>query len=223
MKTFIQYVEQYALLSLEKRHKLSGLVADEMHELDLEAGTVLFSSGLVIPYQVLGTESDHTLTWLWAWAEEQTEIPEDLLQTSLDLRAWGMREGLHEFTVPSVDLDRADGNSIALIATEIAKANSFFRDVYDGGSALLLLFDNSIDVQPGFDRKALFQELSGLAALYDLDQRNVLRSYLVAKQLSPTEDGALLSCELDTGERIIAEFNERDKIINLNGESFSSY
>ncbi len=218
MKTLKDYLEQYALISLEKRDKLAGIAGENLYEIDLDAGIIRFSRDLAFPFQVLGTESDNSLTWLWAWAEEQPEIPEMLVQASLDLRHWGAQEEIREFTVPSIDLTRTDGNALAMVSTQISRANSFFRDSYEGGAAYLLIFENSIDREPSFDRASLFRHLSDLNARYDLNHRNVLLSYLQLKGLSPVEQGTLLTCELETGERLIAEFDGAGKLNVWNGE-----
>ncbi len=109
--SFQTYLERYALLSLEKQDKLEALIGEHLHELDLDAGTIRFDR-FQFPMQVIGTESDNTLTWLWAWSDEQTEIPSNLMQSAIQLRTWGSAEGLPEFTLPSVDLNIADGNAI---------------------------------------------------------------------------------------------------------------
>jgi hypothetical protein len=218
VKTFTDYLEQYALFSMEKRDKLARIIGENMHELDLDAGLIRFSRELAFPFQVLGTESDNTLTWLWAWAEEQTEIPENLVQTSLQLRDWGAREGIREFTLPSVDIDKTDGNSLAMVSTQITMANSYFRDSYEGGAVYLLIFDTSIENEPSFDRASLFLHLTDLLSRYELNQRNVLLSYLEMKGLSPVAKGALITCELETGERVNAEFDDAGKLRVWNGE-----
>ncbi len=82
------YLERYALITLEKQDKLESLIGDSMHEIELDAGIIRFND-LQFPLQVLGTESDNTLTWLWAWSDEQTEIPSALMQSAIQLRNWG--------------------------------------------------------------------------------------------------------------------------------------
>ncbi len=206
---------------MEKQDKLSRIIGENMHELDLDAGLIRFSRDLAFPFQVLGTESDNTLTWLWAWAEEHTEIPENLVQTSLQLRDWGVGEGIREFTIPSLDLDHADGNSLAMVSTQIAMANSYFRDSYEGGAAYLLIFDKSIENEPSFDRASLFSHLTSLLSRYELNQRNVLLSYLERKGLSPVAKDVVTTCELESGERVIAEFDDTGKLRVWNGEAIT--
>jgi len=213
------YLEKYALLALEKQDKLDSLIRERMHELDLEAGKIRFDD-LEFPVQVIGTESDNTLTWLWAWAEEQTEIPVSLLQSAIQLRNWGGGEDIPEFTMPSVDLNRADGNIMAMISTEICKASGWYRDDYEGGAVFLLLFDRIIDSQPSFDRARLLLRFSDLISRYDLNHRNTIVSYLTLKELSPAGQKNLISCELESGERLNAEFDELGRLVMVNGAVF---
>lgn len=212
-------LERYALASLEKQDKLEALIGDSLHELDLDAGRLRFNA-FAFPMQVLGTESDNTLTWLWAWADEQTDIPEALLQDSLRLKIWGAQAGVPEFTAPSVDLAAADGHAMALIAAQVSRASCFFADHYEGGAAYLLLSDRIIDEQPPFDRDRLLRRMSDLFSRYELDQRAALRSYLELKEIAFTEGENLINAELDSRERLNAEFDDTGRLVMVNGAVF---
>ncbi len=217
--TLQTYLERYALAALEKRDKLDLLIRDQMHELDSAAGIIRFND-LEFPVQVLGTESDNTLTWLWAWADEQTEIPTGLMQSAIQLRSWGANEGLAEFTLPSLDLSRADGNIIAMISAEVCKASCYYRDSYEGGAVLLLLFDKLIDNQPPFDLARLLRCSMDLFSQYDLNHRIALLSYFRLIGLSPLEERNMMSCELASGERLSMEFNNSGRLVFMNGAAF---
>jgi len=218
MSTFTDCLERYTLLAIEKQDRLSLLVGEHTYELDLETGKALFGEGIEFPCQVLGTESDNTLTWLWAWADEQTEVPDDLIKASRELRDWGSKKEVQEFTLPAVDLDRADGHAIAMIAVELCRASAYYHDVYEGGAAFVLLFDKRIDAQPSLDRARLSRHFLDLIARYDLDHRQVLRSYIAAKHLPCVDRGTVVSFELGSGERMIAEFDDAGKLVSLDGE-----
>ncbi len=215
------YLERYALITLEKQDKLELLIKDRMHELDLDAGIIRFQD-LQFHMQILGTESDNTLTWLWAWADEQTEIPPALMQSAIQLRNWGANEGLAEFTLPSVDLDRADGHIIAMIGAEICKASCYYRDSYEGGAVFLLLFDKLIEDQHPFNRERLLRRLSDIFSRYEINHRNAILSYLRLKNLEPIEDRNLVSCELESGERLNAEFDITGRLIKVNSAVFEA-
>ncbi len=216
---FQAYLERYALLSLEKQDKLDALIGEHLHELDLDAGAIRFNR-FQFPMQVIGTESDNTLTWLWAWADEQTELPTNLMQSAIQLRTWGAGEGIPEFTMPSVDLNAADGTAISMVASEVTKASCFYRDDYEGGAVFLLLFDSMIDSGPPFDRLRLLRRLAELLSRYDLNHQKTLLFYLTAKKLSLAAEGTTISCELESGERLIAEFDETGRLKMVNGAAF---
>ena len=139
MSDLTRYFEQYALVSLEKQARLFGFLGEHMLELDLDAGVARFGDGRSFPFQVLGTESENSLTWLWAWSDEHAEVPEGQLQAARSLKAWGAARSVPEFTIPSVDLDRADGTLLSIIASEVCQAEGFYRDHYEGGNLFMLL------------------------------------------------------------------------------------
>jgi hypothetical protein len=222
MNILTEYLEQFALHSLEKQDKLALLLGDYAYDLDLDAGKIRFNDSLEISFQVLGTESDNTLIWLWAWADEQTEeIPGELLVATRELRDWGLRKGVQEFTLPSVDLHRADGHVLSMIACELCNASCYFRDAYEGGSAYLLLFDKRIDTQPSFDLSRLSRKFLDLISRYEFDHRKTLLSYLRIKRVLFAETGPAITCELASGERLSAEFDDAGNLTQLNGATIS--
>ena len=218
-QTLISYVEQCALITLEKQDKLELLIGDSLHELDLDAGKLRFND-FDFPLQVLGTESDNTLTWLWAWADEQTEIAAHLMRSAQQLKTWGADHGVPEFTVPSVDVNSADGMEIGLVAADVCSASCFFADHYEGGAAYFLLFDRRIDDGPSFDRQHLITRMADLFSQYDLNQRSVLESYLRNKGLRSETDRNMISTELENGERLVAEFDDTNRLVMVNNAAF---
>jgi hypothetical protein len=213
---FTTLLEQYALLALEKQEHLSLLLGEYSWELDLDRGVIRFD-GMEYPFQALGTESDNTLTWLWAWANEQTEIPDELLRSARELQAWGEREGIEEFTLPAVDLDRADGHMISMIASMISGASCHFRSPYEGGAAYLLITGREIDAQPAFDLTRLMHRFTDLISLYEVNHHNALTSYLAAKEIPFSELVGLVTARLASGEVLSVEFDETGRALSLNG------
>jgi hypothetical protein len=216
MPTLREHFERCALLALEKQDKLSRLIGDHVWELDLVAGSIRFDDR-TFPFQVLGTESENTLTFLWAWANEQTEIPENLLASSLKLREWGRQEGVAEFTLPSVDVDRADGHMLAMISSVVVNVSCYYRAPYEGGAVYLLITAPEVDAQPPFGVAGFIAGFTSLAASYDLNHRSAFTSYLKAKNLPIVDKGPLVAAQLEAGEPITAEFDAAGRCASLNG------
>jgi len=221
MNPVISHFEKIALVALEKQNDLIRRLGEHFVDLDLETGIARFSSDASFPFQLLGTESHNSLTWLWAWAEEQPEVSEDLLRSSRDLKAWGAREAVPEFTVPSLDLNRADGTMLSLIALSVCAASGYYRDDYDGGTLFILLFGANSGQQLQFDRTALIGAMRDLVSRYDLDHRKTLLSYFKIKNLPCSDSGDTMNAELAGGERLIALFDPAGRVITLNGEPFT--
>ncbi len=221
MNSVIDYFEKIALVSLEKQDGLIRRLGEHIMELDLDTGVARFSTDVAFPFQLLGTESDNSLTWLWAWAEEQPEVSEELLRSARELKAWGAREGVTEFTVPSLDLDRADGTMLSLIASGICAASGYYRDYYDGGTLFILLYGADSDQPPEFDRTGLIRAVKNLVSRYDFNHRNALLSYLTMKSLPFSESGDTVNAELAGGDRLVALFDHAGQVITINGESLS--
>jgi len=221
MNSIISHFENIALISMEKQDGLLRRLGEHFADFDFDEGVARFDPGTVLPIQVLGTESDNSLTWLWAWADEHTEVSETLLRSARELKTWGTKEGLFEFTAPSFDLDPADGNMLALMATEICSASGYYRDPYDGGAVFLLLFGAGSDRRHDLDRTGLIRAMRDLASRYDIDHRRVLSSYFAKKGLPSSGSGDTVNAELAGGERLIARFDPAGRILTINGDSLT--
>lgn len=218
MQNLTEAFERSALLALEKQGKLSRLIGDHVWELDLDGGTIRFD-GRTFPFQVLGTESENTLTFLWAWANEQTEIPESRIASSLKLMEWGRQEGIAEFTTPSVDVDRADCHMIAMISSVAVNVSCYYRAPYEGGAVYLLITGPEIDAQPPFGVAGFIAGVTSLAASYDFDHRRAVTAYFKAKNLPVVDRGPVVAAQLETGEPITAEFDDAGRCVSINGNA----
>jgi hypothetical protein len=221
MNSLISYFEKIALVSLEKQENLIRRLGEHIVDLDLDTGMARFSTDVAFPFQLLGTESDNSLTWLWAWADEQPEVSGDLLRSARELKAWGAREGVTEFTVPSIDLNRADGTMLSLIASEICAASGYYRDPYDGGTLFILINGVEGGQTPEFDRSGLISAMKDLVSRYDFNHRNSLLSYFTMKGLPFSDSGDTVNGELAGGDRLIAIFDHAGQVTTINGESLS--
>ncbi len=219
MNRINEYFEQYALISCEKQEKFDRLVGEHFAEFDLDAGVLKIDNELAFPFQVLGTQSDNTLTWLWAWSEEHEEVQRDHLTAAGKLKEWGSEKGIDEFSLPEVDIERADGTMISLIAAEVCKASCYYRDVYEGGAVFVLLSGAVIDRQPEFELSGFMRSFTELVSRYDFNHRNAVLSYLRIKMLSFIEDGERITGKLGSGEELRMEFSSSGSVRSINGES----
>lgn len=65
---------EHGLPALDKQLHLNDLVGEADWLVNQDAGTITFGGEKVCPAQVLGTQSDASGTWQWAWANPR--VPE---------------------------------------------------------------------------------------------------------------------------------------------------
>ena len=104
------------LFAFDRQLLLADLIGDLAWQYDLQTGFLSFGDRFAWQAEVLGTESQESGTWLWAWANNASSIPAQQQGASLKLRALGEEHGIAELTEPMVLLDHADGHAFASIA-----------------------------------------------------------------------------------------------------------
>jgi len=78
--------------------------------------------------QHIGTFGLQTKTWMWAWANYASHIPEELLQVSLQVKEFGEKAGIDLLTEPIIyDFDEMEGWRLTAFAKELSDAEGIFR------------------------------------------------------------------------------------------------
>ena len=182
---------------------------------DMDSGTLAFTqadgSQFITPVQLLGTQSDHDGTFLWAWANEQSGAPTTLLESVTRLRAFGQQHAIAELVDPL--LEGYDGHTLAMVAVGLTGAPAYYRAPYEGGAAFMLMMSDEIWERPEVPVLRVAQMLGHL--LEEVELSNPLRSLLgwakvLELQESPIDhgvrltaaDGSWVDLELDTAGRI---------------------
>jgi hypothetical protein len=158
---------RYAAASFDKQRQFADLVETFDWRFNMDSGILSFGDRYQWRAQVLGTESEETQTWLWAWANEASKIPPPLLQASLAMKALGEQRLIEELTEPEVPLGKIDGHFFAMLASGVCQANSYYRAPYDGGTAYLLIRDDTFPKNPDPSLRriaSVFPQVIGISA-----------------------------------------------------------
>lgn len=134
-------LESHVLRVLENQFKLFEALGPHNWSFDMNEGTLAFTkeSGEVLakcPVQVLGTESKESNTWLWAWANPQSNIPAALLQGVKKVKEAAARENLPLFGAESgflLEYERL-GTELAVICTGYLGMFTYYACAYEGGA-----------------------------------------------------------------------------------------
>ncbi|WP_145049916.1 DUF6882 domain-containing protein [Lignipirellula cremea] len=204
--------------AFDRQLLLTELIEDLPWSYDLQVGVLSFGDRFHWKAEVLGTESDETGTWLWAWANEASNIPPELQAASLKLKALGEEHGIAEFTEPVVPLDHADGHSFASIAVGEGLGKAYYRGPYDGGAGFLLITDEQLQFQVDDPLRRIMTVFPQAISSMELpDHREALRGYLEHYGLEPHEVDRSLVVVEDDQEVLRAEFDEHQRLRELQG------
>lgn len=166
--------------------------------------------------QLLGTESESSNTWLWAWANTESNIPDHLLVASLSLKDYGEQHGIPELTQSELPLDQIDGHTLALLASGLCDANAYYRCPYDGGALFVLIMDENFpkDPTPPLQRIAsVFPQ--AIASLDIPDHRLALTGYLDHYGLAHEQDGDKIVAKENGEVMLTAAFDKQGRLTNL--------
>jgi hypothetical protein len=212
----IDLLYTYVLASFDKQLRLADLVGGLGWNFDMTLGSLSFGNRFRWRAQMLGTVSESSGRWLWAWANMASKIPEELLQASLTMRTFGIQFEIPELTEPEFPLNEIiDGNTLSLIASGVYRANAFYRGPYKGGAVYLLIQDDFFPCNVEQPLKRIASVFPQTISALDISNHRVaFSSYLASYGLLGISDGEKIVVE-DRGKGLIATFDEQNRLIEL--------
>lgn len=209
--------------AFEKQVHFADIIGEAMPAwtIDIPSGKLNVGEASFLA-QLLGTESDATETWLWAWSNEQSNLPESVLEIAHQMKAYGEEHQIPELTkgdtIP-VD-DRVSGHRFGLLACALFDGNAYFRAPYEGGALYLAIRDDNF---PPDERPAIMRVMASFPQFIQnmriFDHKTALKSYAEYHNLKTSltrEEGIVtLTAKQDGGASFTATFDARDRITQL--------
>lgn len=182
----------------------------------LSQGHATFGDDLTFAIQLIGTEADGDSTWLWAWANEQSNIPEHLLRICTEMRTLGEQTGVPELRERSCSQEDADGHKIALIASGLYPDCCYYRGPYDGGALFFLICDAPDAVTQQVAPERAITVLTEVISQFDVDHRQMAKSFLQTQGFDLSDESSTVVARRDDGS-IEIRFDSENRIAKLEG------
>jgi Tfp pilus assembly protein PilF len=208
---FRNLLADHVATSLGKQRALGELLGDHRWFLDVQAGTVDFGEGRVYPVQLLGTESSVTNTWLWAWANDLSEIPSEVLGAAVRLRDVGRDADVPELTRPIFPLSPEGGHLLALVASGVCEADGYYRGPYDNGAVYFLIFGTGLETKPRTAQE-MAVTLQGVVMTFGVDHRRMAVEFLRQQGWAITEEGRVVRAAGPDGAEVRLRFDEQGRL-----------
>lgn len=210
-------IEQYGGIGFEKQIDLEDVIVDKPWEIDMDELQLVFGDDLHCSFQLLGTFSHSTKTWLWAWANEQSDLPEDVIEQSLELKKYGEENNIDLFKTPKFDATEDDLHLFGLIASGMFKSSGYYIADFGQGT-LVLTFNNDYIDQIHKENDTHYRVASVIPQLiadYEVNHYAAIKHYLLAKDYQIIFDDGLKLIATKGGKQITAEFDNSSRIIGL--------
>jgi hypothetical protein len=222
-------LEDHVLSGLENQKKLLEFLGEYSWGVDLDQGVLTFTrppkQGLATmfgagqpeliarcPIQVLGTRSESSQTWLWAWANVQSQIPAQLLRGVEQIKAEGERQNLSQFSEASFPMpEDTPAYALSIICTRHLNLFCPFVCPYQGG-AMFTAIESCPEAQNRPRNGLLVMSTLQLGiTTFSFSHRPAVLAYLGAPS---STQGDELTWDLD-GEPIKIRFDASDRIIDM--------
>ncbi len=211
-------LETHVPFAFDRQLLLADLIGDLDWAYDLQTGLLSFGDQISFEADVIGTESDETSTWLWAWANKESNIPSEQQSASLKLKALGTEHGIAELTEPIIPLEHADGHAFATIAVGEGFGQAYYRGPYEGGAVFLLITDEKLywQVEEPLQRiLTVFPQI--ISNLEIANHQTALKGYLMPYGFDVEEEERCLRVREKDKEVLYANFDELDRLLELRG------
>lgn len=216
-KNFTDLVDQHAGCAFEKQQNFNDLTGDLAWNIDLNTATLSFGN-LDFPIEVIGSLSFNDYSWMWGWANSKSGIPENLLQSSLDLKQIGEEKQIEEFTKGHFGVTEGFEHKMGIVASGLLNADAYFCANYGQGTMVLTLKSDKI---PKIDTNKLEKVLTTFPQLIggiDLNHKEAFKNYLIDRNFELNLSSKNKVEGLRNNTVLVAEFDELNRLQSLNGK-----
>lgn len=208
--------EQYAGIGFEKQYSLAEVIGDNDWNLDMDKGIITFGS-IEMPVQVLGTYSNHSATWLWAWANEASNIPLEVMEQANELKKLGEEYNIEFLTKDEYKIEPTDVHALGMIASGKFGSSAYYAGDFGDGIVLVTVESSLVDSLAYNEQARILDAFPQIISIFSINHRRTLKNYLEAKgyHISETEEGLNANKE---GNIISASFDDSNRLTKINGE-----
>lgn len=215
-KTEQELIEQFGGIAFDKQIDLGDVIGSNNWNVDMTKGEISFGADLMFPIQLLGTFSHSSQTWLWAWANTKSELPESIMQQANQLKQYGEENEIDLLIINQFDAIIADLHLIGSVASGMFNTSGYYIADYGEGAMVVTLQSEKVDKIRQHNHHRIATVFPQLISQFEMNHNLALTNYLNAKGYQISENGTKLVASKN-GETITAEFDELSRLTKLNG------
>jgi len=215
-KTEQELIERFGGNAFDKQLDLGEVIGENNWNVDMTKGEISFGTNLVFPIQVLGTFSHASETWLWAWANTQSGLSDDVTQQAQQLKKYGEENEIDLLKNSEFDATTNDLHLIGLVASGLFDASGYYIADYGQGAMVVTIKSDKVDKIRKDKHHRILTVFPQLISQFEMNHKLALTNYLTDKGYEISDDGAKLTATKN-GDTITAAFDDLFRLTKLNG------
>lgn len=212
-KPFQKLLSEHIGLSLVKQQALGSFLGEHNWSLNLEKGVVDFGEGRVFPIQFVGTESEKT--WLWGWANPQSNISQNLLTEANKLRAYGDENQIDSLSDAEIPLSELTSHEFGMIASGFCNADGYYHGSHDGGAVVFLVYETSLPKIPTLLPQQIVLTIASALQSFEIEHRTMVSSFLKQLGCDIDESETCIEGKLSDEQKLIIGFDDLNRITKI--------
>jgi len=141
--TFEELIEQNAGLSFEKLMVFEEIIGANSWEINIQEGEITFGD-LKFPVQLIGTYAFNDNSWMWAWANTQSSIPENFLILANKLKEIGGNKNIKELSEGCFNIEEGFLHEIGMASCGLFNSKTYYCGNYGQGVLVVIIDDERI-------------------------------------------------------------------------------
>lgn len=206
--------EQNVATGYEKEYLFDETIGWLPYEIDLKKGRIAIGA-FFFEFQIIGTYSKVSSTWLWGWANEQSGIEPHLLEQANILKQIGENREIEFLIERKTEVDEMFPSKIGVACAGLFNCSTFYLCDYGEGILVITISDKRI---PPIDNKNLAKIVECFNSMiykYTVNHRKAFKHYLLDRVTNFEETGTdKIQAEKD-GISLVATFDETDRLVKL--------
>lgn len=213
---FSALFDRHAIASHDKQLRVAELCEQSDWQVDFEQGELHLGNGRRFQIQLLGSEAEEDDSWLWAWANRQSELPDSVTYAARRLREMGERLHTPELTTGHFQLDDLNGHAIAMLGVGLLRADGYYCAPIPGGSAYLLITGSPELKALNTDTpEHVIGRITESLSRADLNHLPAVGAYLSYKGYKLDFAGKILTATSADGDEVVLEFDDLDRLRSM--------
>jgi hypothetical protein len=203
--------------SFARQLALADVIGERPWGLGLKEGQIAFGNDLRFGVQILGTRSDATDSWMWAWANDASNLPPPLVEASRKVRAYGEQHAIPELTSRTFPLDAISDHGLTMACRGLLDAACYYRAPYEGGAAFVLLDGVPASVTAPVRPERAVTVLMQVLENFDVDHARMARAFLTQQGYTLREGDGRWEATDAHGSTLVLAFDALGRLTKLEG------